>query len=134
MPIDTKNRDLIDSTNEQLNNNKPTRLTQPNEYNRDTESKPCKNHCGEQVYLKEVEPCHWLPYNSSTHEFHKCTKKPSPMCKYCMTEIVFKDEIRSSSGKLIPLNPSDHTPHNCPKNPFNLSDNGRHYSGLRNTI
>jgi hypothetical protein len=128
MSINSKDRNLFPSANVSENGIEPYRRLQHHEYNRDTKPKPCKNKCGEQVYLKEVAPNRWAPYNSSTHELHKCAKKPLPSCKYCEAEISFKDEIRSQSGKLIPLNPSDNTPHNCPKNPFNLSNNGQ-YSG-----
>ncbi len=42
----------------------------------------------------------------------------------CRTEIKFDDNVRSSSGKAIPLNP-DGTKHNCPNSEYNKNNEDR---------
>jgi hypothetical protein len=46
-------------------------------------------------------------------------QSPSYQCNYgCGTDIHFDDDVKSESGKSIPLESSGE-PHNCPKNPYN---------------
>jgi hypothetical protein len=86
--------------------------------------RPCKNGCGAGIYFNKVRsnPDKWLPYDSKTGTFHQCIKRPSKYsCKYCNDTITFNESRRSSTGKVIPLNLHDLSPHNCPNSPFNLS-------------
>jgi hypothetical protein len=110
---------MIDNDN-QNNLNKPVIGNNTNR----NKIRLCKNGCGVQIYLNKVSssPVKWLPYDSKTGTFHQCIKRPSKYsCKYCNDAITFNENRRSSTGKVIPLNLQDLSPHNCPNNPFNLS-------------
>jgi hypothetical protein len=41
-------------------------------------------------------------------------------CKYCSQSITFDDDVRTPSGKRIPLN-ADGSHHECPNNPYNVA-------------
>jgi hypothetical protein len=84
-----------------------------------TKGKLCKNGCGKWIYLQEDAKGKWRPHNQDDNEFHRCSKKPSNYkCHNCGNNIVFDGNKVSDSGTPIPLNESDHLPHQCPNYPF----------------
>lgn len=84
-----------------------------------TKGKICKNGCGRWVYLQEDVNGKWRPHNQDNDEFHRCNNRPSKYkCYNCGINIVFDLDKVSKSGKPIPLNKSDLSPHQCPNNPL----------------
>lgn len=77
-----------------------------------TKGKLCKNGCGKWVYLQEDEYRRWQPHNQDDNKFHRCSKRPSKYkCHNCGNNITFDQDKVSKSGKPIPLNESDLSPH-----------------------
>jgi hypothetical protein len=84
-----------------------------------TKGKLCKNGCGKWIYLQEDRNGKWQPHNQDNNEFHHCSMKPSKYkCYDCGNSITFDEDKLSESGKPIPLNKSDLSPHQCPNDSF----------------
>ena len=84
-----------------------------------TKGKLCKNGCGKWIYLQEDRNGKWQPHNQDNNEFHRCSMKPSKYkCYDCGNSITFDEDKLSESGKPIPLNKSDLSPHQCPNDSF----------------
>lgn len=83
-----------------------------------TKGKFCKNGCGMRIYLQRDQSGKWRPFNENNNESHRCSKKPSKYkCFKCGNSIVFDQDKISNSGKNIPLNETDLSPHQCPNAP-----------------